>query len=170
MRKSRLIFLLSFVTAIIFTGCSVSKDEAFNLAKQSFETGFSGDVEIEVNSESIHFEYYAPPGLQVEQETDTNLIFSEEEQLFIIFSNSAEGENSRLNYEVDLKVESDPALIEKIESDDLFAYLIISPFEGENYKITVGRGGEKGTTIASVDDIHSSVETMVEIINSISYK
>ncbi|MCD8500749.1 MAG: hypothetical protein LRY71_02530 [Bacillaceae bacterium] len=167
MKKVSLI-LLSAVLFII--GCSVTKDEAFNLAKQSFESGFTNIEEIETNSKTIHFEYYAPPNLQVEQETDTNLIFSEDEQLFIIFSNSAEDEMSQLNYEVDIKAEPDAEIIEKIELEDLFAYLIISPFEEEYYKVTVGRGGEKGTTIATLDDLQSSVETIVDIINSITYK
>ncbi|RXI98596.1 hypothetical protein DS745_19970 [Anaerobacillus alkaliphilus] len=160
--------LMLLLVIVLITGCSVSKEQAIELAKASFEVGVSEEAK-EQNQTTDLFSYYLPADLQVEEITENNLILSKGDQLFLIFSNPAEGSLSQVNFEQDKLVEEKAILIEKQEIDGLFSYIIVSPFEDGKYKVIVGIGGEKGTTVTEIGDFKNSVDTLLDIIKSIKY-
>lgn len=157
--------LLAFT---ITAGCSVSKEQAISSVKESFELGVLADLN-EANEETDSFTYYLPPGLTVEETTENNLVISKGDQLFIIFSNPAEDQLSQVNYEQDRIIEEKAILLETKETAEMFSYLIVSPFENDNYKVIVGIGGEKGTTITDLANLKDSAETLLQIIKSVNY-
>ncbi|OIJ18212.1 hypothetical protein BKP45_11545 [Anaerobacillus alkalidiazotrophicus] len=160
---------ISIVLIFLFlTGCTVTKEQAVETAKNSFESGVISEPR-EPNNETELFNYYLPPGLNIEEEAGNNLILNRGEQIFIIFSNPAEDFTSQVNFEQDKIVEDKAILIETIEVEGTFNYIIVAPFDNDKYKVILGSGGEKGTTITELSNIKDSVETLVEIIRSVSY-
>lgn len=157
-----------FLVFLALTGCSVSKEQAIQLAKDSFEAGILSEAK-EPNEESGLFRYYLPSSLSIEEVKENNLILSKGEQLFLIFSNPAENQSSRVNFEQDKLIEEDAILIEMKEVEGTFSYIVVSPFKDGDYKVIVGNGGEKGTTITSIANFKESVEILLEIIQSIKY-
>ncbi len=157
-----------FLALVLITGCGVSKEQALDLAKQTFNSSNSTAPK-EPNSETNTFSYYLPVGLSVEEKAENNLILRKGNQLFLIFSNPAEDHLSRVNYEQDQLIEEKAILSETKEAKDKFSYLMISPYEKGKYKIIVGMGGEKGTTLSDLDNLNDSVATLLEIIHSINY-
>ncbi len=153
---------------ILITGCSVSKEEAIEMAKDTFEVGVLTEAK-EQNQTTDLFSYYLPTELHVEEAAENNLILTKGDQLFLIFSNPAENSLSKVNYEQDKLMEDKAILIETKEVNGSFSYIIVSPFEDGKYKVIVGIGGEKGTTVTKVADFKTSVETLLDIIKSIQY-
>lgn len=161
--------LLSMLLAFIFTtGCSVSKEQAIASAKESFELGVLADSN-EANEATDSFTYYLPSGLIVEETAENNLVLSKGNQLFIIFSNPAEDQLSQVNYEQDRMLEEKAILVETNETEEVFSYIIVSPFDNDNYKVIVGIGGEKGTTITDISNLKESAENLLEIVKSVNY-
>lgn len=156
------------IAIALITGCNISKEEAIDLAKETFIAGVKTDPQ-QPNQETKLFSYFLPPVLSVEETNENNLILTRGNQIYLIFSNPAEDALSKVNYEQDKTFEEDKILIETLNSEETFSYLIVSPFGDDQYKIIVGIGGEKGTTIANARNFKESVETIIKIINSISY-
>lgn len=160
---------LSIILVFLFIiGCNVTQEEAIEATKEAFEVGVNSEA-MEPNEETERFRYYLPSSVEVEQTADTNLILSKNEQVFIVFSNPAETAFSTVNFDEDKAVEENAILVNELTVDSSFNYLIISPFEEDTYKVIVGVGGDKATTITSIDNLVSSVESMLEIVKSITY-
>lgn len=146
----------------------MSKEKAIDLAKETFVAGVKADSK-QPNQETELFSYFLPPVLTIEETNDNNLVLSRGNQLYLVFSNPSEDALSKVNYELDKAIEEDTIIIETLDNEETFSYLIVAPFGDDEYKVIVGSGGEKGTTITDVRNIQASVETIIEIINSISY-
>lgn len=160
--------LTLLLLSLFITGCNVTKEEAIEKAKVTFETGNSVQAK-EPNQETDLFRYYLPASLKIENITENNLILSKSDQLFLIFSNPAEDASSTVNFEQDKLVVEDPLLLETFENEGVFSYIIITPLEEDDYKVIVGIGGEKGSTITDIANIEKSIEIIIEVIKSISY-
>ncbi|MFN7250599.1 MAG: hypothetical protein ACK4M9_07345 [Anaerobacillus sp.] len=156
------------IAFLILTGCGLTKEQALDYAKESFEVGVLEEPQ-EPNEATDLFSYYLPSELIVEEKAENNLILGKDNQVFLIFSNPAETKLSQVNYEQDRVVENTALLVETTEVDGKFAYIIVSPFEDDDYKVIVGIGGEKGTTVTNLANLKDSVDTLLEIINSINY-
>jgi hypothetical protein len=166
--KIVLVNISILVTFFILTGCGLTKEQALDYAKESFEVGILEEPQ-ETNEATDLFSYYLPSELVVEETAENNLILTKDNQLFLIFSNPAENKLSQVNYEQDRVIENTALLVETTEVDGKFGYIIVSPFEDDDYKVIVGIGGEKGTTVTDLANIKGSVDTLLEIINSINY-
>ncbi|UTW68840.1 hypothetical protein KHA80_15920 [Anaerobacillus sp. HL2] len=146
----------------------MTKEEAVDIAKESFETGIKTSPK-EPNQETEQFSYYLPGGLSIEEVAENNLILSKGDQLYLIFSNPVEEPSSQVNYDQDQLVEENSIVNETREIDGAFNYILVSPHEEDLYKVIVGTGAKKGTTITDLDNIKNSVETILTIIKSVSY-
>ncbi|MCT8137325.1 hypothetical protein H1D32_05940 [Anaerobacillus sp. CMMVII] len=169
--KLKLVLLnLSILLAVILiTGCGgITKEQAIESAKEAFETGVVAEPQAP-NEQTDMFSYYLPSTLSLEEVSENNLILSKGNQLYLVFSNPAETKTSQVNYEQDKVLEENTLLLETLEVDGAFSYIIVSPFEEDEYKVIVGIGGEKGTTITDLENLKDSVDTMLEIIKSINY-
>jgi hypothetical protein len=166
--KIVLINISIILAFFILTGCGLTTEQALDYAKESFEVGVQEEPK-EPNESTDFFSYYLPAELIVEETAENNLILGKDNQLFLIFSNPAELKLSQVNFEQDRVIENTALLLETTEVDGKFAYLIVSPFENEDYKVIVGIGGEKGTTVTNLANLKDSVDTLLEIINSINY-
>jgi hypothetical protein len=168
--KLKLVILnVSILLAIVLTtGCSVTKEQAIASAKEAFEMAVSVEPR-EPNEETDLFSYYLPTALSIEEVAENNLILSKGNQLFLIFSNPAEDKLSKVNFEQDSLIENQAMLIETKEQETAFSYMIVSHFKDDDYKVIVGMGGEKGTTITDLANLKDSVNTLLEIIHSVTY-
>lgn len=160
--------LAIIVVFALITGCNMSKEEAIDMAKDTFAAGIKTDPQ-QPNQETESFNYFLPPVLDVEETNENNLILTRGNQIYLIFSNPAEGALSKVNYELDKAIEENPILIDTLNSKETFSYLIVSPYRDDEYKVIVGIGGEKGTTITDVRNFKESVKTIIEVIKSVSY-
>lgn len=146
----------------------MSEDQALQSAKEAFVNGVIAEPK-EPNEETDLLRYYLPPSLSVEEAKENNIILSKGNQLFLVFSNPAENKLSKVNYEQDKLIAEDAILIETKEENEMFSYLIVSPFEDNQYKVIVGIGGEKGSTITKLPNLKDNVQTLMDIIKSINY-
>jgi hypothetical protein len=160
--------LTILVVFAFIIGCNMTEEEAIDAAKETFTVGVKSESQ-QPNQETESFSYFLPPILNVEEKNGNNLILSRDNQIYLIFSNPAEDDLSEVNFEENKVFEEKTILIETLKNEETFNYLIISPFGDNEYKIIVGRGGEKGTTITDIQNINDSIETIIEIITSVSY-
>ncbi|OIJ09277.1 hypothetical protein BKP35_17235 [Anaerobacillus arseniciselenatis] len=167
--KRNLLVLSILITILVITGCNVTQEQAIDYAKETFETGIATETK-EPNRETDLFSYFLPPGLNVQEASENNLILSRGNQIYIIFSNPAEDSLSTVNYEQDREVEEKAILTETYTDEEAFSYIIVAPQEDDEYKVIVGIGGEKGTTISNKANIRSSVETIIDVIKSVTYE
>lgn len=166
--KLKTVFSL-LIAAVIIAGCNVTKEQAIDYAKETFEAGMIAESK-EPNTETESFSYYLPSNFNVESETENNLILSDGNQLYLIFSNPEEDELSNVNYDQDNSIEFNTILNKTFITEDHFGYIIVSPFEKDDYKVIVGIGGNKVTTITELTSVKESVENIIDIINSITYR
>lgn len=164
-----LIIALIVGNSIIFSGSNVTKEEALEQAQEIFKD-FPVESKVEPNNETELFSFYLPSSLSVEETTATTVLLSEEEQLYLLFSNPEESDQSKVNYEIDVLQEKDLILVEELSTDEHFAYIMISSLDKETYEVIVGRGGDKVTTIATMEDIPKSVTNTIELLSSITYE
>ncbi len=167
--KLKLLFISLLFTTVFIAGCSVTKEQAIDYAKETFEAEVVTEPK-EPNRETELFSYFLPPGLNVKEASENNLILSRGNQIYLVFSNPAEDNFSTVNYEQDHAIEEQAILTETFTSEEAFSYIIVAPYDKDEYKVIVGIGGEKGTTISNKGNIRSSVETIIDVIKSVTYE
>ncbi len=151
-------------------GCQVSEEEAVEAAKNIFINSFSPEEIAEANFEAAQVDFYLPSGMEVTEEIEFNLQLEKNDQIFLMFFIPIEPWDSDVHLKRDQEFEKDAIIFEEFQEADKLGYLAISPNEEGSYKVIVGIGGAKMTTIATVADLAESTEIMTEILHSVQYK
>ncbi|WP_216831799.1 hypothetical protein [Alkalihalobacterium elongatum] len=163
-----IVTLVSFL--IFMSACQITDDEAIEAAHQAFTEGFTSEATSEPNFEGEQVDFYLPPGMEVTEEIEFNVQIEKDEQIFLLFFIPVEPFDSEVHLVRDQEFEIDAVVFEVIEEEDKLGYLAITPSEEGYYKVIVGMGGAKVTTISTVQELEESTEIMTEILHSVQYK
>lgn len=163
------VFSLPMVVAslVIISGCSgITEEEAFETIEETVENAFYTESP-DPNEELELFQLYISDQFEVVEDSPSNLIFRDDAQMFILFYNTFEAEDSDLFY-LSAKANDDFSLLETFEDEERFGYLKVADKE-DSYELQVGIGGVKITTQTTLGDLEENAADMMEMINSIVF-
>lgn len=167
--KRSIFVIIVLLLLLVVTSCSVSKEEAIEKAKVAFHQGFERELQ-EPTYTSEQIELYIPREMEVTEEAAYNILLEKSSQIFLLFFNPAEGPLSEMNLNRDREFEKEASVFEVVEKDDLVAYQMISAQAEEGqYKMIIGIGGAKLTTIAPINELEESTNIMIDILQSMEY-
>lgn len=159
--------LITLIFLILVSGCSASKEDTIQSTYQIFKDSFQEQAK-EPNETTRQLELYLPRGVEVEEEADYNLILKKREQLYLLFFNPQEPNNSEVNANRDKEVMEGRLLFETVEQEGKLGYVSIVE-EGEEWKLVAGIGGAKISTITDAKHAAEAMEMMVKILHSLRY-
>lgn len=167
MLKNKILWMV-VVLSIGLHACSPSEEEAFEDADRKVREAVLAEETREPNHELNAFQIYLPDSLEISEEDQTNVVFSDGDQPYVLFINEFEEPNSKYLY--NNLPEDDEVYLSTIETEDAFSYILIQDREEETYELSVGIGGIKMTTLIDVDHLTEESELMIEMIRSIQEK
>lgn len=164
-----LLFPGLLILLFVISGCNkTTEEEVFKHIGDAVESAFATD-EAEPNENLELFNLYMPDQFNIIEDSPNNLIFAEGNQMYILFYNTFEDEQSELFY-LSAKANGSYSLIDTYhnEPEERFGYLKIADRE-DTYQLEVGIGGVKITTQTSLDQIEEDAVKMMTMINSIEF-
>lgn len=164
-----LLGLFIVVLLIFFTNKNVKQDEAIVNAENVFIASFEAEPQEESYS-SDQAGFFLPRGINVIEESEYNFVLGRRDQLFLLFFNPIEPKTSEVHYLLDLEFEDEAVLFKSIEKQDRFGYILVLPDEEDLYKLVVGLGGAKITTMTTINELENSTIAITEILHSLNYK
>lgn len=164
--STKIALAIFLVLLVVLTGYSMkSEEDVLKDVKEAAESTFNEDGKIAVNHEMDGFSLYLPENLEVEEESNSNVILKDENQTYILFYNSLESPQSDLNYKA---AQTDKALLlESFIDEGEFGYIRVLPDEGDGYELQVGIGGVKITTYTTKGKIDDDASNLMKIARSI---
>ncbi|WP_027964214.1 hypothetical protein [Halalkalibacillus halophilus] len=165
LRKFKLSALV-VVTLVIFAACSQSEEEALNDAENRLKDAF---LSTEINEENYSLnmlDIYKPEELEVSEDRNYNVIFTDGERPFVLFINEFEAPNSKWFYN-NLEENEEELFLSTFENEDAFTYLHAIQSDEDQMEIHLGIGGIKMSTISNVNQVEEDVEMMINMIRSI---
>lgn len=166
-RGWKLIFL-SMLSVILLVGCSASLDEkaddGVKAAKEAFN---SNSVETTDTIDGITL--FKPIGFKVSESSDEqNIVFTKNNETYILFVNPNEGKGSHFFYDL-LLTDSTKEIIteESFTNEGVFGFAAVIKSDTENVELVASVGGAKITTLTSQNKIKEDLARMMEIVRSI---
>ncbi|WP_440896136.1 hypothetical protein ACS127_16640 [Amphibacillus sp. Q70] len=163
-RGISLIFISSL--PLFASGCGLSEEETLENIRETIETAFNSQP-LEPNEEFDNFNIYFPEQYTVIEESDSNLIFKDQDQTYILFYNRLEDTSSEAFYLAE-KASDQYDLLESYQDEDQFAYVKVAEMD-RDFELQVGIGGVRITTQAPLDQLEEDFIEIVKMINSIEF-
>jgi len=164
LHKKMVWILLPFL--LILSACTGPISEEQEKAKEKALEAFQNEPN-QPNEEIANMKLYVPRGLEVAESDSNNIVFSEEDQLYILFVNPNEDRTSQVLYESTLASLDKVRLNEKFEEKDQFGYIIIHDVSEDVYGLTVGIGGVKMSTETTTKNLAKDAEKMMNMVASL---
>lgn len=162
-------FIIS--TLVIMLGaCSISEEEAQQHAKESFVEKMEQEQK-SITYETNKMSLYIPSFTEIEEVDEYNLILERNGHVYLLFLNDFTDFQSKEELLELLMVEDEPFIFEMLESNNgEMAYLLVTHFSEDEYKVVVGYGGRKITTITKLTDMNNVADLMFDIVQSAKEK
>lgn len=167
--KQKILFLTMIALTGLLSGCLFSSEQKIvDEAERTVKDAFLADKK-NPTAETESFSIFLPEDFHIEEETENNLVLQRDDQLFLLFFNPLEKDNSELLYE---NIDRDDKLVNAIfKSEDQFGYVVAIPFEDKGeYEVIVGLGGKRIITVSGKGQIAEDAGLMMEMVRSITYK
>ncbi len=153
---------------VLLTGCGASPTEVAKDTHSVVEQAFQSEPP-EPNQTDTSLQYFLPSDMQVESEGENNLILKKGDQLFILFINPNEDENSEVMYQTTAPKTDTDILNETFKDENRFGYVKVEAIEEKSYEVSVGIGGIKMTTVSDLRHIEDAAEQMMQIVSSVNF-
>ncbi|MBM7096393.1 MULTISPECIES: hypothetical protein [Alteribacter] len=152
-----------------FAACSVSEEAVMTSADDTFEAKMKADPG-ETNYENDYLSIYKPGHLSVEDEDLYNLVLSDDDTTYLIFSGDAgEFENEEELLEAQ-RIQGEPDYVQLHHENGNRGYLIIQEMDEVEYQVIAGYNGVKGTAISTLGDVNEDAELLFEMVQSVQTK
>lgn len=157
------------VAVLALVGCNQTVEEQASAGMLAAETTFEKEAS-KVNKTYGQVELYLPKGFAIEQGIDeANFILTHDEDIYILFVNEHETEDSRLLYEILQEDASKEVIQEKtFETDGVFGFSAIISAAEETSELVVSIGGAKLTTISANKNLDEKLAEMMQIVQSVN--
>jgi len=164
LRRSQVIQLLLFV--FLLSACTSSLQDKQQDVKKLLETSVTDESE-KPNKEAEGIRFYLPFAMKMNESDDNNILVTKGDQLFILFINKNEKEDSRVVYEAMLKEANSYMFTETFTNKHKFGYVFLKETDKNKYELTVGIGGYKMTTMTDLKRLTQDAEMMMKVVSSI---
>ncbi|MBD8069010.1 hypothetical protein [Bacillus sp. PS06] len=161
--------IISYLLLIgLLVGCSASVEEVIEETKQTTAQTFEAEP-MEPNQTESTFSYFLPSDMKEETVEENNLILQQGEQLFILFVNPNEEQNSEELYKSTVLESENDLLNETFKDEERFGYVKVESVEEDSYQLSIGIGGVKMTTVTELKKVKDNAEQMMQIVSSVKY-
>ncbi|USK63748.1 hypothetical protein [Peribacillus frigoritolerans] len=161
-------FLVILLISSLIVGCSGIERQT-EKAMKAAEVAFRDD-EKQPNQEAGLIQVHLPKDFKVVEEHDNNLILQKGDQIYILFVNPNEKEDSSVLYLAIKEQEDQFEMLHSFQTDDKFGFISIKEIPKEKYELAVGIGGVKLTTETDKDQLKTDAKQMMEIVSSVPQK
>lgn len=168
-RAWKFIFLM-MMSILLLAGCGQTLDESatagIEAARVAFEAGDKNHTE-----EIDGIKLYKPAGFTISENSDAqNIVFTKNDETFILFVNPNEESDSRLFHELLLADENKKILAQSTyKQDDLFGFAAVLASGDDKIELIASVGGTKITTLTKKKNIEVDLAKMMEIVRSIEH-
>jgi predicted Zn-dependent protease len=166
-RKWKFIFLL-MISVLALVACGKSLDEkatsGVEAAKEAFYSNDKNRTE-EIDGIKLH----KPAGFKIDEKSDAqNIVFTKNEETFILFINPNEKSDSNLFYDL-LLADKSKEIIEQATFNDegTFGFAAVVKSSNDDIELITSVGGSKMTTVTKKGNIEENLTRMMEIVRSI---
>jgi len=159
----RIALMVSSISLLLMiTACNM-KSEATILkeVEEVSEAMFEEKESIKANHQLDSLTLYIPEHLTIDEEDDSNIILSNQDQIYIIFINHLEKPTSKLNYKA--AQNSQALLMKSFQDNDSFGYIQVIPEDDNTYELQIGVGGIKITTLTNKRKVVTDAEDLMKI-------
>ncbi|MFA9559069.1 hypothetical protein ACERII_17300 [Evansella sp. AB-rgal1] len=156
-----------FLVVAVLSACNISEEQVQQHASDSFEEKLNQEKKT-TTYKTNDIELYIPSFTEVEVLDEYNLVLERENHLYLLFLNDLPYFESREQLLEEVMVESEPFIFKKLKTEEGHgAYLIVTEFDDEQYRVVVGYNGVKITTICTLAEMNSTAELMYDIVQSV---
>lgn len=162
---SHFIIILSI---LLLSACGKTVEEQIDIGLANAETVFKEKPK-ETNHKIGNIELYLPSRYSIDfTDEKNNFIIEKGSNVYILFVNTNEEDDSKLQYDI-LKNDGTKNIIKEktIEVDDKFSFALVSKQDEEHYELIVSSGGVKISTISENKNIDDQLLHMMEIVHSV---
>jgi hypothetical protein len=166
-RKRKFIFLLT-IAVLLLTACGKSLDERAAAGVEASREAFhSNDKNHTEEIDGIKF--YKPAGFAMDTKSDAqNIVFTKNEETFILFINPNEKKDSKLFYDLLLADKSKEIIEQATFTDEgTFGFAAVVKSGEDNVELIASVGGSKMTTMTKKKKVEENLAMMMEIVRSI---
>lgn len=166
--KKILPFLTIMLLMLLLTACGKPVDEQIDVGLSNVETVFKEEPK-EPNKKINNIELFLPSRYSIDFTDEVNnFIIEKGSDIYILFVNTNEEENSNLHYDILKNDKTKKILKDKtIEVDNSFSFAAVVEQEEGKYELIVSSGGVKITTISDGKKIDEKLLNMMEIVHSV---
>ncbi|KAA0965114.1 hypothetical protein FQ087_02010 [Sporosarcina sp. ANT_H38] len=166
-RQWKFIFLLA-ISVLALAACGKSLDESVTSgvegAREAFHSNDKNRTE-EIDGIKLH----KPVGFKISDKSDAqNIVFTKNEETFILFVNPNEESDSKLFYDL-LLADKSKEIIEQATFTDAgtFGFTAVVKSDNDEVELITSVGGSKMTTMTKKGNIEKNLIRMMEIVRSI---
>ena len=167
-RKWKFIFLLT-ISVLALVACGKSLDEkatsGVEAAREAFHSNDKNRTE-EIDGMKL----YLPAGFKMDDKSDAqNIVFTKNEETFILFVNPNEKNDSKLFYELLLADKSKEIVEQATFTDEgAFGFAAVVKSGNDDVELITSVGGSKMTAMSKKGNIEENLARMMEIVRSIN--
>ncbi|MBE1554355.1 hypothetical protein [Sporosarcina limicola] len=166
-RQWKFIFLLALSLSLL-VGCGRSLDERATAGIEATREIF--DTNDKHHTDEIEgVKLYKPAGFEINENSDAqNIVFTKNDEPFILFINPNEASDSELFYNL-LLADENKEIIEQATFSDkgIFGFAAVVKSEDGHIELITSVGGTKMTTVTKQNNIEENMARMMEIVRSI---
>ena len=132
------------------------------------EESFHADVK-DRTDEIEGIKLYKPAGFTIGNKSDAqNIVFTKQDETYILFNNPNEKGNSKLFYEL-LLADQEKDIVEQatFEDDGIFGFAAVVKIGEDKVELIASVGGSKMTTLTKQKNSEEGLAKMMEIVRSI---
>lgn len=166
-RQWKGIFLMMLI-ALLLVGCGKTLDERVATGIGAAQAAFHANDK-DQTEEVAGVKLYKPAGFKISEKLDAqNIIFTKQDETFILFNNPNEKSDSKLFYEL-LLADQEKEIVEKatFEEDGVFGFAAVISNGNDRVELVASVGGAKMSTMTKQKNIEEDLARMMEIVRSI---
>jgi len=167
-RKRIFIFLLT-ISVLTLVGCGKSLAESATSGVEAAREAFHSNDKNQTD-EIDGIKLYLPAGFKMNTKSDAqNILFTKNEETFILFVNPNEKSDSKLFYDLLLADKSKEIIEQATFTDEgIFGFAAVVKSGDDDVELMTSVGGSKMTTMTKKGNIEENLKRMMEIVRSIN--
>lgn len=160
---------LTLITVVLLAACGQSLDEKVTAGISAAEEAFHANDK-DRTEEVDGIKLYKPAGFTISDLSDAqNIVFTKNEETFILFINPNEKSDSKLFYDL-LLADQNKDIIEQatFEDEGIFGFAAVVKSGDNQVELIASVGGAKMTAMAKKNKIEEDLARMMEVVRSIN--
>lgn len=168
MLRSSKVFLIALLAIFTLSACGQSTQEKATKSIEKAEKAFHAEP-AERNEEVNGIEFYKPTRYTIDESSDEqNIVLKKDDDLFILFINPKESNDSKLFYELLLEQKRKVIAEKVLSTEEMFGFIsIMETAEEDVVELIASVGGAKISTQTTTNKMKTYLPEMMDIVRSI---